>query len=182
MGGRCPCRQGAVPVVLCDLESSFPGLCAQRGRAGDRGRVGDALGTRCALQGCGRRNAISQWWLRGCSPLSFLAWKNPERCRGPSCQPQLHPAGEPAGLEGGWCVGGGGHFLLPPSCSLCWPFPSGSCRLRVCAGVGGGLWGQLLVSAAGLGVTLGVGVTQGHALERGGNAAFCDSSVFLRSS
>ena len=182
--GRCPCWQDAVPAALplFSVTSALPFLVSVP-NAAMLGAVG-GLGTCCALQGCGprgcgRRNVISQWWLRGSGPLSFLAWKNPEWCRGPSCQPQLRPAGEPAGLGGG-----GTRFLLPPSCVLCRPFPSSSCRLRVCAcGAGGGggsswcsLWGWGQVGGR------GVGVTQGRVLERGGNAAFCDSSVFLRSS
>ena len=38
LAGRCARSPAA---VLCDLGSSFPGLCAQRSRAGGRGRVGD---------------------------------------------------------------------------------------------------------------------------------------------
>lgn len=160
--GRCPCWQDAVPAALplFSVTSALPFLVSVP-NAAVLGAVG-GLGTCRALQGCGprgcgRRNVISQWWLRGSGPLSFLAWKNPEWCRGPSCQPQLRPAGEPAGL------GGGGDSLpAPPFLRSVPAFPLQFLQAEGLCLWCWWWWGQLLVFAVGLGSGWGAG-GWGHA-------------------
>lgn len=116
---------------------------------------------------------------------------------GPSCRPQLRPAGECVRSLQGL---GGGHFLLPPPPSprsgLAFPlqicqepkqdslpaFLWGCFPPRSGQGLAGGSSRSLPAWGGGRGcLGLGAGVTRGQALERGGNAAFSESSAFLRS-
>lgn len=145
-------------------------------------------------------------WPRGSGPLPSLAWKNPQAAARASGRWDPAVGRSCARLESvlgacrGW--GGGGHFLLPPPPSprsgLAFPlqicqepkqdslpaFLWGCFPPRSGQGLAGGSSRSLPARGGGGGrgcLGLGAGVTRGQALERGGNAAFSESSAFLRS-
>lgn len=178
----CPRFPGMAGVRSHCLGSSFPqSLCPGVLRGGEqrRGMTHPALP---GLRECGRGAlALCSPWHRQ-TPGHRHRWLDGGA--------QLCPAGDPAGA-------GEGGISCSPSSSLPWLC---LCHLdlpgwfpRACLGVlpspcgAGAHRGQLPLSASPeLGARgclgLGAGVTRGQASERGGNAAFSESSAFLRSS